>query len=95
MPLPKSIHNVNDVRIFVDCLVEEENLNFHPDIPFAEYVSLSLGTPVYTYEECLLRENLLDQCFALSSNDVYDIGLQRLIQEIGLPVMTDTVSNWL
>ena len=42
----KTIQNVNDVREFVMHLIQQEELSFHPDTDFSEYVTC------WTFEFC-------------------------------------------
>jgi hypothetical protein len=74
MPLPEQIQNTEDIRAFITYLVMEECLNFHPDTPFTDYICYTSNKPTYTSEECQQRENLLDQCFTLAGDEVYEIG---------------------
>ena len=60
-----SINTLEDVKTFVHTLMEEENLNFHPDTPFEDYIVIQTKEPAYTKEEVELRNRLLNQAFAL------------------------------
>jgi hypothetical protein len=61
------ISTLQDVKTFVHILMEEENLNFHPDTPFEDYIFLSSEKPVYSKEEAGTRNNLLNQAFKLGT----------------------------
>ena len=73
--LPETIRDEADIIDFVTHLIEVEDLNFHPDTPFEDYISYADGHPTYTDEECAQRNRLVDECFALSGDRFYDIGL--------------------
>jgi hypothetical protein len=60
-----SINTLQDVKTFVHILMEEENLNFHPDTPFEYYIFLSSDKPVYSKEEAQIRNRLLNQAFVV------------------------------
>jgi len=92
--LPDKIQNVNDIRAFFVHLIKEENLNFHPDTSFDEYIRYADGSPTYTPDECCVRELLLDQSFAVAGDGIYDIGQDELLQERILPSTTETASNF-
>ncbi len=54
-----SINTLEDVNTFVHILMEEENLNFHPDTPFEDYIFLSNGQLVYSKEQAAVRNGLI------------------------------------
>ncbi|MCF8277861.1 MAG: hypothetical protein K9J17_14095 [Flavobacteriales bacterium] len=60
-----SINTIEDVKEFVHILIEEEELNFHPDTPFEDYVFINSGEPFYSAEEVEVRNRLLNQVFEL------------------------------
>jgi hypothetical protein len=60
-----SINSLSDIETFINHLVLEENLNFHPDEDFRNYILMDTGLPSYTEEEAVLRNSLLEQCFAI------------------------------
>lgn len=60
-----SINSVQDIKEFVRILMIDENLNFHPDTPFEDYIFLNSGLPVYTKEAAERRNALLKQAFEL------------------------------
>lgn len=86
MKLPNTIQTEADVRAFFTGLMREEDLNFHPDTPFTDYVDYATGLPTYTHEESHVREQLLEQCFAVASDEVYTIGLEIFRQAAGFPL---------
>lgn len=60
-----AINTIEDVIEVVRILIEEENLNFHPDTPFEDYIVIQTKEPTYTAEEAELRNGLLNQAFEL------------------------------
>ena len=60
-----SINTLEDVKTFVHILIEEENLNFHPETPFEDYVLISNGQPFYAKEEAATRNMLLNEILQL------------------------------
>ena len=68
--------------------MEVEGLNFHPDTPFSDYIAYADDKPTYTPEQCAERERLLDQCFDLAGDGIYEIGRERQFELLGLPSPT-------
>ncbi len=85
MPLPAHIETIEDIEKFVRYLMLDENLVYHPDEPFTGYVNFADGSPVYTSEQCAERERLLDRCFEIAGDGVYEIGLELSFERLGLP----------
>ncbi len=83
MEMPVNIETTEDVSAFVRYLIYHEELNFHPDTPFDDYLDLD-GKLVYTSEQCTERESLLEKCFALVGDDVYSIGLAVASEFLGM-----------
>jgi len=62
-----TINTLEDVKNFVHILMEEENLNFHPDSSFEDYVHNDTGEPYYTEEQAAVRNALINDCFELGN----------------------------
>lgn len=80
-----SITSIQDVTTFFHHLILEENLNFHPDEDFRNYVLLDTGLSSYTEEEAELRNHLLDECFDVCERyqaDIYQIGIEILFNQL-------------
>ena len=88
MALPARIDIRDHVRDFINCLMNEEDLNFHPDDGFHTYINVTDGSRAYTKEQCEERERLLDQCFEIAGDDVYVIGCELQCELLGLPSPT-------
>lgn len=81
-----AIKNTKDVAAFAGQLVKE-GVNFHPDDDFMDYVNLKTKKPCYTKQEAALRNNLMNQCFAVCKNansDIYSIMLEVTLKETGM-----------
>lgn len=63
-----SIKSIQDIKEFVRILMVDENLNFHPDTPFEDYVFVNCGLPFYTKEAAERRNALLNQAFELGES---------------------------
>ena len=62
----------------------EEDLNFHPDTPFEDYINLNTNEPTYSKEDATLRNNLLEQAFSLGNR--IGVDTHELMCEYGLNV---------
>ena len=68
----KEIKTIEDVMVFFEQLIDED-LNFHPDTPFEDYINCETRKPSYTKDDAELRNLLLDQCFDVCEKDGIDI----------------------
>lgn len=69
------IYTIEDVKIFAKHLIFE-NVRFHPDDDFNDYVNIKTNLPTYTKEEANLRNALMKSCFLVCENegvDVYEV----------------------
>lgn len=79
------IQTTSDVEKFINCLILEENLNFHPDEDFRNYIHLDTGLPSYSIQEAILRNKLLSDCFQICEKegvDIYQIGHETLLKQL-------------
>lgn len=81
-----TINSFEDIKEFVRILIEDEDLAFHPDTPFEEYINLNTNQPTYSKEEATLRNNLLQEAFALS--DTLDVDTHELMCEEGFDLIS-------
>ena len=75
------ITSVDDVKAFFHHLVNERNLNFHPDDSFEDYVSCDDGSNTFSLEECSVYNRLMDESFDVCEKngvDIYAIGLELM-----------------
>lgn len=79
------INSIEDVRLFAYQLAHEENLSFHPDSDFSEYISLETGDSLYTQEEVHVLNQLMERCFDTCqkyNTDIYVIMGQPIFEKM-------------
>jgi len=79
------IKTINDVGHFFRHLIQNENLNLHPDEDFRNYIHVETGLPSYTQEEADFRNKLMETCFEVccrENGDIYAIGLEMLFNRL-------------
>jgi len=72
-----------DVRTFFNELLAEE-LNFHPDTPFSDYIKYETKEPTYTDAEVRLRDELLTQAFDVCESvgeDIYELCIEIFMRD--------------
>lgn len=77
----ESINTVDDVRMFFKYLVNDKELNFHPDTDFTDYINISTGKTIFSDEEITRYNRIMDSCFVVCNKhnvDIYDFGIQTL-----------------
>ena len=82
----ESIGSVDDVKRFFTYLVTAEDLKFHPDSSFYEYVD-SDGVRLFSIEQCKHYDGLMRKAFEVckrEGSDIYDIGFEIVIRGIGV-----------
>lgn len=70
------IINKEDAELFINHIIIEKSINFHPDTPFSDYIDSKSGLPALSKEECDAAEKMLDECFDVCGDEVYEIGLR-------------------
>ena len=86
----KQINTSNDVVAFAKQLINE-GVNFHPDDDFKNYINLETDEPTYSNEEAELRNELMNQCFAVCEKngvDIYDTMIEVALKETSLDKFT-------
>ena len=71
----QQIQTIEDVKEFFQCLLDED-LNFHPDNDFNDYINGQTRLPTYNKAEVQIRNDLLDQAFIIcdqSNVDIYEL----------------------
>ncbi len=84
--MQKQIKTTNDVVAYAKQLIKE-GANFHPDDDFKNYINLETNEPTYSAEEAELRNELMNQCFAVCEKngvDIYDTMSEVALKETGL-----------
>lgn len=84
---PETITTIDDVKAFINHIIVSEEIAFHPDNDFIDYVILKdNGAPLYpwtsvfTQEEADFLNHLLAQCFDVCDNkgiDIYTLALNE------------------
>ena len=68
----QEIKNTENIKTFFNELLAED-LNFHPDDRFEDYINYETKEPTYTEEEAALRNRLLEESFDVCEKDGADI----------------------
>ena len=79
----RQIKSIDDVKAFAKHLVQVENLSFHPDDDFNDYINLETQKASYSEEDARLRNKLMKDCFIVCEKnnvEIYEI-LLPIIQE--------------
>ena len=82
------IKSIKDVEAFFIHLIQEENLNFHPDEDFENYINFQSKLPSYSREEAKCRNKLLKTCFEICEKedfDIYQLGINTLFETLKIP----------
>lgn len=81
----KEINTIEDIKLFAFQLVNEENLSFHPDDDFSDYINLSTNEALYSAKEVSQLNELMDKCFILCEQaevDIYELMGEPLFQKM-------------
>jgi hypothetical protein len=79
------INTIEDVKLFAFQLIYEENLSFHPDDDFADYINTETKAATYNTEQASHLNILMDKCFDVceqSGIDIYEIMGEPLFQRM-------------
>ena len=77
------ITTAEEVRNFFDHIVNELDINFHPDDDFKDYVSYETGEMTMDDEQAELYNRLMDEAFKVcDDNQVYEIGSELLFERL-------------
>ena len=88
----KEINTVEDVKLFAFQLVNEEDLSFHPDDDFSDYINLTTQEPLYSVDEVIQLNQLLDKCFTICEQkdvDIYELMGEPLFQRMKVGVYAE------
>lgn len=83
--LNNPITSVNDIRSFVEYIINTEQVSFHPDTPFNDYINLETKERTYTDEEAELRDSKLQECFEFGEMNGFDA--HEMISSYGLSLV--------
>jgi len=79
----QEIKIVEDVNTFFNELLAED-LNFHPDDRFEDYINCRTKEPNYSEDEADLRNHLLDQSFEVCDKygaDIYELCIEIFMKD--------------
>lgn len=82
----QEIKTIDDVKTFFQQLLAED-LNFHPDTHFEDYIHCETRQATYSKEEANTRNRLMDECFAVCENvreDIYELSYKLFLMYTGL-----------
>ena len=76
------ITKTEEVKDFFDHIVNELDINFHPDNDFRDYVSYNTGERTMNDEQAEIYNRLMDEAFDVCGDDVYEIGSELLFKRL-------------
>ena len=79
----QKIKNTEDIKTFFNELLAED-LNFHPDDRFEDYINCGTKEPTYTENEVALRNRLLEQSFDVCDKegaDIYELCIEIFMKD--------------
>ena len=79
----QEIKILEDVRTFFNDLLAED-LNFHPDDDFKDYINYETKEATYAEDEAALRNHLLQLSFEICENegaDIYDLCIEIFMKD--------------
>jgi hypothetical protein len=79
------ISTIGDVKMFSNYLVNELNVNIHPDDDFSDYCEMGSARPCFNETEIATGNRLMDECFTVCEEqgaDIYELMGQYLIEHI-------------
>jgi len=86
------IIKIEDVKLFAFQLINEENLNFHPDNNFSEYINKDKNEPLYSQAEVKKLNELMDKCFDVCEKcqvDIYELMGQPLFKKLKIGIYSE------
>lgn len=78
LTLPLEIKTEADARQFFEYLVKVDELNFHPDTDMVQYLTAEDGEILFDAVEAKQRNSLMNECFDVLDERVYDVALEVL-----------------
>lgn len=67
------IANLDEVKAFASYLINDLDVNIHPDNDFADYICTKTGDRTFTDKETAIGNRLMDECFEVCENEDVDI----------------------
>lgn len=90
--MQSNITTIEDVKLFAFQLVNEENLNFHPDNDFLDYINTETNLPVYLPEESKNLNALMNKCFEVCeqyNEDIYELMGLPLFEKLRIGIYSE------
>ena len=81
----KDINTIEDVKLFAKQLVNEDNLSFHPDDDFADYINMEAKEQYYSEEDTIRLNEMMERCFIVCEQaglDIYELMGEPLFQKM-------------
>jgi len=75
------VNTVEGIRDFFKYLLEVEEVSFHPDTHFSDYVSIDTGEPTFSKHEAAHLQSLMNKSFDVCEKegiDIYDLAMEGL-----------------
>ena len=79
------IHTLADVQTFFHHLVADRKLSFHPDDDFADYINYSSNKPLFSADEALIYNRLMEEAFDICDKEGADI------YELCMPIVLSAI----
>ena len=76
------ITTAEEVKYFFDHIVNELDINFHPDDDFKDYVSYKAHERMMGDKQAELYNRLMDEAFNVCGDEVYEIGSELLFKRL-------------
>jgi len=79
------INTIEDVKLFAFQLVNEDNLSFHPDDDFADYINTETKEQCYSEEDIIRLNEMMEKCFVICEKaelDIYELMGEPLFAKI-------------
>ena len=76
------ITTAEEVKDFFRHIVNDLDINFHPDDDFKDYVSYDTGNRTMDDEQAELYNRLMDEAFETCGEEVYEIGSDLLFKRL-------------
>jgi len=81
----QEINTIQDVELFAFQLVNDENLSFHPDDNFSNYINLETQEPLYSDEEVSFLNKQMERSFDICNQfgaDIYELMGRPLLEKL-------------
>lgn len=76
------ITTAEEVKSFFDHIVNELNINFHPDDDFKNYTNYKTHERTMDDKQAELYNRLMDEAFDVCGDEVYEIGSELLFKRL-------------